>query len=429
MGPPRYVELLAQRVETLPPRGRPIRLGVKAFFEEVSQGSRRSIVWRSRHLAQFMRIGRSKWPEALDRLLALSGKQAESVIAKYRDWLRKRPVNANTLKRLQAGGFRPLTMDLKKRGLLRWTFKHERTIKTEGRWYLHPSEFRDQMTEWLRVQRASFASPSTLKVHQCELHHLGVYLKTKGLSFLKLSYTDALGWVEHLRDSGLSPLAFNRRLRMAKRFYAWLCSKKLLSESPFETIQAARVPRRLPRVLTEREVARLIRASEPGRNRAILEVMYSSGCRIGDLCAMDLAKVSWDERTAKTVGKGGHETILYLNDSALRALRAYLPERADLLASFGRKPEALFLQRGGVRISRAAARTAIESAAKKAGLKQRIHPHLLRHSFATHLLNRGADLFSIMQFMGHKNIQSTVRYLQVATERLSIVHRRFHPRR
>jgi len=286
------------------------------------------------------------------------------------------------------------------------------------------------MREWLRHQRARFASASTLKVHECELHHLGLYLKSKRLSCSKLRYSDALAWVEGLRDSGLSPLAFNRRLNMAKRFFAWLRSRKVISESPFETFFGARVARSLPKVLTESDVARLIRASDRGRNRAILEVMYSSGCRIGDLCAMDLDKVSFAERTARTRGKGGHETILYLNTSALAAIRAYLPERTRTLTRGNAQEQpALFVCRGGYRLSRSAARIALQAAAKKAGISKRVHPHLLRHSFATHLLNRGADLFSIMQFMGHKNIQSTVRYLQVATARLSEIHRRYHPRR
>jgi integrase/recombinase XerD len=208
-------------------------------------------------------------------------------------------------------------------------------------------------------------------------------------------------------------------------------ARKLISDSPFEELRSVRVTSKLPRVLSENEILRLIRGASTLRDRAVLEVLYASGCRIGGLCSMDLSKVSFAERKATTIAKGGNETTLYLNESAVRAIKRYLPVREFEIAKAGSNlvPTALFLRRGAVRLTTTAGNSIVQSVAKRAKLGKRVNAHMIRHTFATHVLNRGADLYSIMQFLGHRSIESTVRYLQVATARLSEVHRKYHPRR
>ncbi len=430
MGMPGFAKALDYRLRSLPPKVQSIRQGVKEFFQRCTRDKRHNIVRSLRVLAQFMRMERAHWPGAVDRIFAGSYQGALATLDRYREWLNRMPISKMRVCQLQNGGVKMLSSLLKAQGLIKWEIKHRGVMAAESRWNVHLPEFRQEIKAWVRFQKARFASPTTIRHQLCELDKLGQFLRSKGLSYTKVQYADALAWLEHLRDSGATAMTYNGRLRMAKRFYAWLRARKVIVDSPFETFKGTRQRRVLPQILTEGEVVRLLRAATPGRDRAMFEVMYASGARAGDIRAMDLENISFQERTARTIAKGDNETILYLNNSSLRAIKAYLPLRSRLLANGGGGSErALFLCRGGRRVTTFAIRNAARLARGKAGIKKRVHPHLLRHSFATHLLNRGADLFSIMQFMGHKDIQSTVRYLQVATERLSDIHRRFHPRK
>lgn len=430
MGMPTYAQVLEKGLHLLPPRARRVREAVATYFSQVSACTRRVLAARFRQLARFMRLRTERWHHAADRLFALSYPQAEDTVKRYRTWIIGRDLTKRMRAEYLCHGFRRMSEVMKNRGVLKWAFRHRRTLQCENNWAGCPPEFRRQVEEWLRFQRVRSLARETLRTHRNELRHLGFYLQKEGISFRNVAYADALAWLEKQRDSGLVPTGFNRRLHLVQRFYAWLRSRKIVEGSPFETFLSARYSRKLPKVLGEQEMARLIRGAEPGRNRAVLEILYASGCRIGDLCKIDLDKLSLKERTAQTRGKGGHEMKIYLNDAALRAIRAYLPERARELRKWQLLEDpALLLGRGGVRLTPAAARGAVDSAAKRSGLDKHVHPHMIRHSFATHLLNRGADIYSIMQFLGHTNIQSTVRYLQVATAKLSEVHRKFHPRR
>jgi integrase/recombinase XerD len=328
-------------------------------------------------------------------------------------------------------GFLKLSRALQERRIIKWSIRHQFRIAMDKKWSQCPTDYRSHVDAWLRENAARKLEDTTIYAMKNELQHLGFYLRRHNLRYLKLTYDDALTWMEQVNTSGLVPTGINRRLQNAKRFYAWLKARRIIEDSPFETFRFVPVKRKLPKILTEKEIVRLIRAAMPGRDRAVLEVLYASGCRNGGLSAIDLAKVSFEQKTAVTISKGGDEKVIYLNDSAIRAIRAYLPIREQQIktAQINPPPAALFLRRGAARISTYAGVCIVKQAARRAKLGKHVHPHMIRHSFATHLLNRGADLYSIMQFLGHKSIESTVRYLQVATARLSEVHRRYHPRR
>jgi integrase/recombinase XerD len=318
---------------------------------------------------------------------------------------------------------------LRSRGLIDWHLKHVRTRKAELRFESTCPRFRALVAEFLREQSARNLAKDTVNNLRCGLVDFAAYLRGRSLRFDALDYHHALSWMEDVRKGGLAPVGMNRKLHIVRRFYRWLVARKLIPDSPFETFQPLRVSRKLPKILSETEVARLIEGGGSARNRAILEFLYATGCRAGELHRTDLGAVSFEARTARTIAKGGHEQLLYLNDSALGAIRRYLPERAALLRRRPGPPEsALFLKRDGRRMTSYSVRNLVVEAGRRAKLGRTVNPHMLRHSFATHLLDRGADLFSIMQFLGHRNIQSTVRYLQVATAKLSEVHRKYHPR-
>ena len=431
MGPPTYSMRLRTGLDSLTPLQRNVRLAVDDYFAELQKSSRRELVIRFRRLGQFLRIGRERWPQAVDHLFSKGYGPAERTVSGFRKWVAHQESWSPNLKaKINPWGFLRISKTLKIRGVIPWELKHTRTRAREGRWASCARPFRIEVEAWLRLQRVRNLVPSTLLSLKAELLTFGGYLRMHRLAFERVTYSDALSWLEGVRDSGLSTSTLNHRLSVVKRFYAWLKARRIINETPFDTLQCIRRRYKLPRILEEPEVVRLIRSANSCRARAILEVLYASGCRAGELCKLDLNQVSFAEKTARTVGKGGHERVIYFNESAIKAIKAYLPTRQRILRKCGIADEkALFLTRQGTRLTLCSVIGMVKIASERARLGKHVHPHMLRHSFATHLLNRGADLFSIMQFLGHKNIQSTVRYLQVATARLSEVHRRFHPRR
>ena len=425
-----YVHRLRTGLDRLPPSTRRIRAAVTEHFSRLKQGARNDLAFRLRRFAQFMGLRRERWPLAVDRLFSMELRPAEETLNRFRRWIKRQGLPTRTVVSLSNYGFIRLSRVLRSEGAIPWVLRHTSTQKRERQWETCSPGYRSQVEEWIRTQRIRNLVPQTLYSHQGVLQAFGEYLARENLAFDRLGYSDALTWLEGLKNTGPKPRGFNRKLCIVKRFYGWLRARKLIDDSPFETIQSVRLARKLPQVLEEREAVRLIRAAATRRERAVVETLYSTGCRAGELCKLDVNKVSFVEKTARTVGKGGHDRILYLNESALRAIRQYLPFRADILSRNRLEHEpALFLTRHGTRITFNVVIEIVDRCARHARLSKHVHRHMLRHTFATHMLNRGADLFSIMQLMGHKNIQSTVRYLQVATARLSEIHRKYHPRR
>lgn len=423
-------ERLASGLNNLYSRQRRIRAGVQSFLENQREGGARDVVRRLRRLATFMRLRRESWPIALDRLFSMRYELAEDTISRYRKWVAGKQWKPSLRQHMNAWGFVRLSKELRKQGILDWELKHQRTQVREKRWENCSSAFRIKVQEWSRIERARNLSPATLRRMSDDFCLFGGWIHSRHLSFESLERSDALAWAENEHSRKLSASTFNHRLSINKRFYTWLENEGVIDRSPFESLKYARLNRKLPKVIEESEVAQLIGAAQPGFDKAILEVMYSSGCRVGELCNLDLKEVSFSERTARTIGKGGHDRIIYLNQSALREVKAWLPRREECSRrALDVDKGALFLTSVGTRLNVMSISTVINRTIKKTKLEKHINPHMLRHAFATHMLNRGADIYSIMQFMGHKDIQSTVRYLQVATARLSEVHRKYHPRR
>jgi integrase/recombinase XerD len=201
---------------------------------------------------------------------------------------------------------------------------------------------------------------------------------------------------------------------------------------PAEGVARPKVPRNLPRPLTVDEVAALLDA--PGdegsaalRDRAILETMYGAGLRISELVALDVDDVDLDEGSVRAVGKGSKERIVPLGRFAVRALQAYLTRARPSMAG-PRTRGALFLNRRGGRLTRQGCTNIIRSTARRAGIRKRVTPHMLRHSFATHLLEGGADVRVVQELLGHASLSSTQIYTLVTGDRLREVYFTSHPR-
>jgi integrase/recombinase XerD len=228
----------------------------------------------------------------------------------------------------------------------------------------------------------------------------------------------------------------NRRLTVFKRFFRWAMRERLISVDPTLKLQAAKQPLRMPKSLTEPQVESLLNAPDTGtaiglRDRTMLELMYASGLRVSELVGLKVLNVSLSDNVLRVFGKGSKERLVPFGEVASEWLARYLAQpRAELLS--GHQSEALFVtQRGskpGTAMSRVMFWMLVKKYALQAGITAPLSPHTLRHAFATHLLNHGADLRAVQLLLGHVDISTTTIYTHVARERLKTLHARHHPR-
>ncbi|MFA4944035.1 MAG: tyrosine recombinase [Lentisphaeria bacterium] len=242
-------------------------------------------------------------------------------------------------------------------------------------------------------------------------------------------------FLEQARTAGgLGQRSVARRLVALKIFYRWLAHEDGLAENPVGNMGGLKAARRLPAVLSVADALRLLDAwpaasAEPlaCRNRTILELFYASGLRVSELAGLLLHGLNFDQGTVRVLGKGSKERLVPMGRPAQQALRHYLATARPKLDKTGTAPQ-VFLSRNGRPLDRERIWGIFKEAARRAGLGQPVYPHLLRHSFASHLLRGGADLRAIQEMLGHADIGTTQIYTHVEAERLAAVHRRFHPR-
>ena len=252
-------------------------------------------------------------------------------------------------------------------------------------------------------------------------------------------------WVARMHAAGLSPVTMGRKLAALRSFCAFLCRAGVLKTNPARLVLNPKTPRTLPRFLSEPEIESLLTAPDNSprgrRDRAILELLYASGLRAAELTGLDIDSVDLAERTVRVVGKGRKERIVPFGGEALTALQAYLGVRQGWLAASnsrratfdpeelsGRRTAALFVTPSGVRVSTDGLRQLLARCLEQAAISKHATPHAIRHSFATHLLNAGADLRAIQELLGHASLGTTQRYTHVSTTQLKAVYDRAHPR-
>jgi len=225
----------------------------------------------------------------------------------------------------------------------------------------------------------------------------------------------------------------NRRLAVLRRFYAWALREHRAQRDPCLTLRAAKQPPRMPKTLSEAQVDALLRAPDPGtarglRDRAMLETLYATGLRVSELVSVKVLEVSLNEGVVRVVmGKGGKDRLVPLGAEAAHWIERYLREARPELAG-ARVSDALFLTARAQPMSRQAFWQLIKKYAIVAGVRAPLSPHVLRHAFATHLLNHGADLRVVQMLLGHADISTTQIYTHVARERLKALHAAHHPR-
>ncbi len=266
----------------------------------------------------------------------------------------------------------------------------------------------------LRAERG--ASPHTRRAYEAELSSLQAKLSPRGI--FEATTADLRGW---LARAELAPSSLARRISCLKGFWRWAQREGLAAHSPAERLRPPRVKPPLPRVLQVDEAARAVEAPAFARDRALFEVAYGAGLRVSELVSLDMGDLQL-EAGLVTVrrGKGGKGRVVPLGEGAVSALRAHLV--AD-----GQGEGPVFLNQRGGRLSSRSAWSIVNEEALRAGLPD-VHPHALRHSFATHLLSAGADIRSIQEMLGHSSLGTTQRYTQVDLDALQLAYRSAHPR-
>jgi len=275
-------------------------------------------------------------------------------------------------------------------------------------------------------------SSNTLAAYRADLVALARWLSTRHVTLPKTGRADLMDFIAARVHGGARPRSTARQLSSFRRFFRYLMREGLIAEDPTAQIAMPKIGRSLPRSLSEAEVEALLAApavSEPlgHRDRCMLEVLYATGLRVSELVHLKLGQVNLNQGVIRVLGKGNRERLIPLGEEAVRWLNSFIEgARADILLD--RSTDFLFPTRRGDRMTRQAFWHIIKRYARKASVNRELSPHTLRHAFATHLLNHGADLRVVQMLLGHSDLSTTQIYTHVARERLKELHSSHHPR-
>ncbi len=273
-------------------------------------------------------------------------------------------------------------------------------------------------------------SPNTISAYGRDLDRLAEFLKDPDVR--KINPEGLLRYIRHLAKKGLSARSRDRVISSIRSMFKFLVNEGVLKTSPASELILPKVPRDIPDVLTVEETERLLSAPDKNsllgiRDSAILELLYATGIRVSELCNIDYDDIDLEKGILLVFGKGSKERVVPVGEKARQAVIQYSEYSRNVLIGMG-KTSALFVNRFGKRISRQGVWKMIKGYLIKCGLDPGISPHKLRHSFATHLLERGADIRSVQILLGHSDISTTQIYTHVAKERLKRLKEKYHPR-
>jgi integrase/recombinase XerD len=273
----------------------------------------------------------------------------------------------------------------------------------------------------------------TLRAYRRDLERLIEFLEARGVADPGAIRPGHLrDYVFSLKDRGLEPTTIRRAQSSMRTYFGFLLGEGVLEDDPSERLESPRVWRRLPDVLGRAEVERLVEAPDPDaplhwRDRAALELLYATGMRVSELVELPLTAVDLEDGICLVFGKGSKERLVPVGRPALQALSRYLGDVRPRLDR-GRGEGRVFLNARGRPLTRMSVWRLVKESARRAGIRKRVSPHTLRHTFATHLLEGGADLAAVQELLGHADISTTQIYTHLDREYLRDVHRRYHPR-
>ncbi|MHB8155197.1 MAG: site-specific tyrosine recombinase XerD [Candidatus Omnitrophota bacterium] len=292
-------------------------------------------------------------------------------------------------------------------------------------------ELIDSFLDYLSVERA--LAKNTILAYRADLNLYLDFIDQRGIVVLsKATKNDIVEFMLFQKAQGVSPVSISRRLAAIRMFHRFLARERVLKNDPTTLIDSPKLWMKIPDTLSLNEVEALIsqpdvRDHQGARDRAILETLYATGMRVSELSNLKTNNVNLDIGFLRCVGKGNKERIIPLGKKAIHSIKRYLEfSREHFLKQ--KTSESLFISRLGAKISRQSVWKLVKRYALEAKIKKSIKVHTLRHSFATHLLERGADLRSVQEMLGHSNISTTQIYTHIDKERLKTIHKMFHPR-
>lgn len=291
-------------------------------------------------------------------------------------------------------------------------------------------EYLDQFIDFLEVERG--VSLNTIQSYRRDIEKFIRYAQAKKKDISSISREELMSFLVQLKKDGLAATSIARNLASLKTFWKFLAMERIVPENVAAVIETPKTWKTIPDVLNRQEVEKLLGApSRKGltgpRDKAILELMYATGLRVSEVKDLKKANVNLEAGFVKCSGKGGKERVVPLGKVAKEAIERYIAtSRKKLLSK--KEDEHLFLSRLGKRLSRQSIWKIIQKYAKQAGIKKHITPHTLRHSFATHLLEGGAELRGVQEMLGHADISTTQIYTHINKDKLKKVHDKYHPR-
>ncbi len=280
-------------------------------------------------------------------------------------------------------------------------------------------------------------SQASTKAYSADLTSFQSWLKNESghnpasLRLVDISFTDIRGFIAWLGNRGLDPKSVNRHLSSLKGYFTWLVQLGYLDLSPMDGVRSLRVSRHLPTFLFEDDVEKLIASiqlqAQGLRDRALLELMYSTGCRVSEVTAIKTIRLELDRSRILVRGKGRKERFVFLGEKSRQALQDYLLWREQIMRQHDRQHDYLFVNFIGGALSVRGVQFILNQLQKKAGMSRRISPHGLRHSFATHLMDRGLDLRVVQELLGHSSLSTTQVYTHMGLSRLKSIYSQAHP--
>ncbi|MCL2233283.1 MAG: tyrosine-type recombinase/integrase [Treponema sp.] len=275
-------------------------------------------------------------------------------------------------------------------------------------------------------------SERTASAYGRDMRHFTAYCDNHGYVPEAATPSQVRGFIADLSAEGTASVSVNRALSTIRGFYRWMMRFAYRRDNPASSLKNLKTPKTLPAFLWEGEMAQFSELPEksgilwPERDKALILSMYSAGLRVSEVTALSLKSMESDFSGARVIGKGNKERHVFFSDEAREALLAYLPARLQRIKA-ERPTDRAFISLKGAPISVPGVRWIISKYAERSGLGKNIHPHSLRHSFATHLVNSGCDVRVVQELLGHASISTTQRYTHVEIERLSAVYNKAHP--
>lgn len=283
--------------------------------------------------------------------------------------------------------------------------------------------------EWLTELANHGREAWTIKTYRDRLRWLGEWLTSVELKATEVTRGSIEQWLSDQRERGLSSKSRAANLSVARNFFAWLSERGHVDRSPLVGVGSIKIPRRLPRILQPEDVLKVIAAARTSRELVVVELLYGSGIRLSELLSATVSGTDLSEEGGRILvrGKGGHERRPPISRPAAAAIRAWLPERAVIASKFKRQSDALLVGRQGA-LKRSMVRNIVYQIAERTTIDKAVYPHLLRHCFATHLLEGGADVRTVQELLGHANLATTQIYTHVAEGRAIEEYKKAHPR-